>query len=232
MKSSACVYLPVETPTSDFYGGHRPGNNLFADTLVAVDLKTGQRKWHFQLVHHSVWNMDIAAAPILDRHHRRRHDRSKRCRSMGKQAMMYVFDRAHRSAGVADRRAARPARRRARREVLADAADSRRSRRAYDHQGVTEDALIDFTPELRAEALRTMAKYKIGPIFTPPVRQQGRRADRHRSDRRAAPTGPAAPSIPETHDRLHVPHSTRFPVGLMPPPMRSSRTSATWWGTR
>src|SRR5262245_12336715 len=59
------VYLPVETPTSDYYGGHRPGNNLFAETLVCVDLKTGQRKWHFQLVHHPLWNYDMSSAPIL-----------------------------------------------------------------------------------------------------------------------------------------------------------------------
>src|SRR6267143_1580232 len=59
------VYLPVETPTSDFYGGHRPGNNLFAESLVCVDLKTGQRKWHFQLVHHPIWDMDISSPPIL-----------------------------------------------------------------------------------------------------------------------------------------------------------------------
>src|SRR5438552_12960787 len=59
------VYLPVETPTSDFYGGHRPGNNLFAESLVCVDLRTGQRKWHFQLVHHPSWNYDMASAPIL-----------------------------------------------------------------------------------------------------------------------------------------------------------------------
>src|SRR5437667_7336313 len=52
------VYLPIETPTSDFYGGHRPGNNLFAETLVAVDLRTGQRKWHFQFIHHPLWNFD------------------------------------------------------------------------------------------------------------------------------------------------------------------------------
>jgi quinoprotein glucose dehydrogenase len=56
------VYLPVETPTSDFYGGHRPGNNLFAESLVCVDLKTGQRKWHFQLVHHPLWNYDMSSA--------------------------------------------------------------------------------------------------------------------------------------------------------------------------
>jgi quinoprotein glucose dehydrogenase len=59
------VYLPVETPTSDYYGGHRPGNNLFAESLVCVDLKTGQRKWHFQLVHHPLWNYDMSSAPIL-----------------------------------------------------------------------------------------------------------------------------------------------------------------------
>jgi quinoprotein glucose dehydrogenase len=59
------VYLPVETPTSDYYGGQRPGNNLFAETLVCVDLKTGQRKWHFQLSHHPIWDYDISSAPML-----------------------------------------------------------------------------------------------------------------------------------------------------------------------
>src|SRR6185295_11147749 len=59
------VYLPVETPTSDYYGGHRPGNNLFAESLVAVDLKTGVRKWHFQFVHHPLWNLDISSTPLL-----------------------------------------------------------------------------------------------------------------------------------------------------------------------
>jgi quinoprotein glucose dehydrogenase len=59
------AYLPVETPSSDFYGGLRPGNNLFAESIVAIDYKTGRRKWHYQLVHHPIWNMDIAAAPIL-----------------------------------------------------------------------------------------------------------------------------------------------------------------------
>ncbi len=59
------VYLPVETPTSDYYGGHRPGDNLFGESLVAVDLKTGQRKWHFQFVHHPIWNFDMSSTPIL-----------------------------------------------------------------------------------------------------------------------------------------------------------------------
>jgi len=66
------VYLPVESPTSDFYGGHRPGNNLFGESLVCADLKTGERKWHFQLVHHPLWDMDISSAPISCGHYRRR----------------------------------------------------------------------------------------------------------------------------------------------------------------
>src|SRR5690242_13982591 len=86
------AYLPVETPSSDFYGGHRPGNNLFADSLVCVDLKTGQRKWHYQLVHHSIWNMDVAAAPVLA-------DVTVNGRPVkavlesSKQAFLYAFDR-------------------------------------------------------------------------------------------------------------------------------------------
>ena len=66
------AYLPVETPSSDFYGGLRPGNNLFAESLVAIDYKTGRRKWHFQLVHHPIWNMDIADGADAGRSHRRR----------------------------------------------------------------------------------------------------------------------------------------------------------------
>src|SRR5213594_1079736 len=86
------VYLPVETPTSDFYGGHRPGKNLFAESLVCVDLKTGQRKWHFQFVHHPIWNFDMSSAPIIadvtvDGRPR------KVVASPSKQGWLYVFDR-------------------------------------------------------------------------------------------------------------------------------------------
>src|SRR5881296_3477979 len=86
------VYLPVATTTSDFYGGHRPGNNLFAESLVCVDLKTGQRKWHFQLVHHPIWNYDMSSAAILA-------DITANGRAIkavavpGKQGILYVFDR-------------------------------------------------------------------------------------------------------------------------------------------
>ena len=86
------VYLPVETPTSDFYGGHRPGDNLFGESLVAVSLETGERLWHFQLVHHPIWNFDNSSAPILaditvD------GQEIKAVALPSKQAFLYVFDR-------------------------------------------------------------------------------------------------------------------------------------------
>src|SRR2546428_664056 len=86
------VYLPVETPTSDYFGGNRPGNNLFAESLVAVDLKTGQRKWHFQLVHHPIWDHDISSAPLLID---ARIDGTPRklVAQPTKQGWLYVFDR-------------------------------------------------------------------------------------------------------------------------------------------
>src|SRR3974377_2312556 len=86
------AYLPVESPTGDDYGGHRPGNDLFGESLVCVDLKTGQRKWHFQLVHHPIWDYDISSAPILA-------DINVNGRTVRpviyptKQAFLFVFDR-------------------------------------------------------------------------------------------------------------------------------------------
>ena len=117
------AYLPVETPSSDFYGGLRPGNNLFAESIVAIDYKTGRRKWHFQLVHHPIWNMDIAAAPMLV-------DLTidgqpvKAVAAMGKQAMLYLFNRVDRRTDLSDRGAAGAAVGRAGRKDVADAAVS------------------------------------------------------------------------------------------------------------
>src|SRR5581483_985517 len=86
------VYLPVESPTSDFYGGHRPGNNLFGESLVCVDLKTGKRKWHFQVVHHPIWDYDLSSAPILaDINVNGRAIRAVALPT--KEAFLYVFDR-------------------------------------------------------------------------------------------------------------------------------------------
>ena len=100
------VYLPVESPTSDYYGGKRPGNNLFGESLVCVDLKTGKRKWHFQFVHHPIWDYDISSAPLLARHHRRRQGHQGG--GSAQQADLPLRVRpCHRRAGVADRGDAR-----------------------------------------------------------------------------------------------------------------------------
>ncbi len=209
------VYLPVETPTSDFYGGHRPGNNLFAESLVAVDLKTGKRRWHFQLVHHPVWNMDISTAPILE-------DivvdgnPIKAVSIMGKQAMVYVFDRTN----------GRPVWPIEERPVpLGDTPGETYSPTQpfptrpppYDHQGVTPDGLIDFTPALREEALKLMSLYKMGPVFTPPVvsRKEGPFASFRSS---GGTNWPGGAFDPETQT-LYVPSYTSLvPVALLPSP--------------
>ena len=91
-RSSASVYLPVESPTSDYYGAKRPGNNLYGESLVCVDLATGKRKWHFQFVHHPIWDHDMSSAPLIadvtiD-------GRARKVVAVpSKQAWLYVFDR-------------------------------------------------------------------------------------------------------------------------------------------
>jgi quinoprotein glucose dehydrogenase len=161
------VYLPVELPTGDYFGAHRPGNGLFGESLVAVDLKTGQRKWHYQLVHHGIWDMDIPCAPILT-------DividgrTVKAVAQPTKQAFLYVFNR---ETGqpiwpIEERPVEKgevPG------EWYAPTQPFPTKPPAYERTGVSVDDLIDFTPELRAEAVNLASKYKMGPMFTPPV---------------------------------------------------------------
>ena len=160
------AYLPTELPTHDYYGGFRPGNNLFSESIVAVDLRTGQRKWHYQLVHHGIWDMDIPAPPILA-------DITVNGRAIKalaqptKQAFLYVLDRAtgepvwpieERPVPKGDTP----------REWYSPTQPFPTKPPAYDGQGLAIDDLIDFTPELRAEAVKLVSRYRLGPIFTPP----------------------------------------------------------------
>ncbi|PYQ81484.1 MAG: quinoprotein glucose dehydrogenase, partial [Acidobacteria bacterium] len=161
------VFLPVELPTGDYYGGHRPGNGLFGESLVALDLKTGQRKWHFQLVHHGIWDMDIPCAPILaDITVNGRQ--IKAVAQPTKQGWLYVFDRTNGKPvwPIEERPVEKgtvPG------EWYSPTQPFVTRPPAYERQGVSVDDLIDFTPELRQEALKLASRYKLGPIFTPPV---------------------------------------------------------------
>jgi quinoprotein glucose dehydrogenase len=161
------VFLPVEMPTGDYYGGHRPGAGLFGESLVAVDLKTGKRKWHYQFIHHGIWDWDLPCAPIIadvtiDGRLR------KIVMQPTKQGWLYVFDRV----------TGEPIWPIEERAVEASNVPGEKSHPtqpfvtrppAYERQGVTIDDLIDFTPELRAEAVKLVSRFKMGPIFTPPV---------------------------------------------------------------
>ena len=152
------AYLPVETPTSDYYGGHRPGDNLFGESLVAVDLKTGQRKWHFQFVHHPLWNFDMTSAPLLadvtvDGRPR------KIVAVPSKQAWLYVFDRVTGEPiwPIAEKPVPRgnvPG------ESYAPTQPHPPDKLRYARNVFNvPDDLVDFTPQLRAEAVERAKKY-------------------------------------------------------------------------
>jgi len=161
------AFIPVELPTGDYYGGHRPGNGLFGETVLAVDLKTGQRKWHYQLVHHGIWDMDIPCAPMLV-------DITVNGRTVKavaqptKQAFLYVLDRVTgKPIWPIDERPVEqstvPG------EKTSPTQPFPTKPPAYDLQGFTTDDVVDFTPELKAEALKIVSKYHLGPVFTPAV---------------------------------------------------------------
>ncbi len=161
------VYLPVEMPTGDYYGGHRPGNGLYGESLVAVDLQTGKRKWHFQFIHHGIWDWDIPCAPILA-------DITvdgkliKAVAQPTKQGWVYVFDRiTGRPVWPIEERPVEKGD--VPREWYSPTQPFVTKPPPFERQGVSIDDLIDFTPELRAEAVKLVTRFKIGPIFTPPV---------------------------------------------------------------
>src|SRR3954447_708809 len=163
------AYLPVETPSSDYYGGHRPGNNLFAESLVAVDLKTGQRKWHFQFVHHPLWNFDNCCAPLLG-------DITVNGKAIkavavpSKQAYLYVFDRATgQPVWPIEERPVPQSDVPGEKTSPTQPFPTKPPPYARNYLNAPDD-VIDFTPELRAQALEVLKRYKVGSSpFTPPI---------------------------------------------------------------
>ena len=160
------IYLPLTSPTSDMYGGHRLGNNLFSDSLVCLKAETGERVWHFQLVHHDLWDYDLPAAPILA-DIRVNGKPIKAVVQVTKQGFAFVFDRVTGQPvwPIEERpvpQSATPGERTAPTQPF----PTKPAR--FERQGVSVDDLIDFTPELRREAIDITKRYVVGPLFTPP----------------------------------------------------------------
>ena len=160
------VYMPISSATNDMYGGHRIGDNLFSQSLVAVNAETGERVWHYQTVHHGLWDYDPPAAPILmDIEVEGRE--IKAVAQLTKQAFVFVFDRETGEPvwDIEERpvpQSAVPG------EMTAATQPFPTKPAPFDLQGSSEENLIDFTPELRAQALEITKNYVTGPLFTPP----------------------------------------------------------------
>ena len=160
-------YLPTGTPTNDWYGGHRLGNNLFAESLLCLDAKTGKRIWHFQSVHHGVWDYDFPAAPILANI----TVGGRRIRAvvqLTKTGFTWVFDRVTGKPVWPIEERPVPASK-VPGERLSPTQPFPTKPAPFELQGSTEDNLINFTPELREEAKKILAQYDHGPIFEPPT---------------------------------------------------------------
>jgi quinoprotein glucose dehydrogenase len=160
------VYLSTEAPTNDVYGGHRHGNNLFSDSIVALNAKTGKRVWHQQLIHHDVWDYDMPAHPILiDVNVSGRP--VKAIVQWGKNGIAYVFDRTNGNPlwGMEERpvpASTVPG------EKLAATQPFPLKPAPFERLGLTENDLIDYTPQLRAEALKALEGYQWGKPYQPP----------------------------------------------------------------
>jgi len=160
------VYLPLSTPSNDWYGGARKGDNLFAESIVCLDARTGARKWHIQTVHHGLWDYDIPAPPVLGTVsvNGRRTDIVAVPTKMG---FLFVFDRVR----------GKPIWPIVERPVPASDVENERAAKTqpyptrpapFAQQGFTAADVIDLTPELRQRALSAIAGYRTGPLFTPP----------------------------------------------------------------
>jgi quinoprotein glucose dehydrogenase len=213
------IYLPLTSPTNDYYGGHRPGGNLFAESLVCLDAKTGRRIWHFQAVHHGLWDYDFPAAPnLVDITVDGRP--IKAVAIVSKQAFTYVFDRVtgepvwpivEQPVPTGDVPG----------EWYAPTQPFPTKPEPFDLQGVSIDDLIDFTPELRQEAIEIVSHYVYGPLFTPPTLIDDRPGGTKGTVQMPGTSGGAnwagAAVDPET-GILYIPsHHSQVVVGLVEP---------------
>jgi quinoprotein glucose dehydrogenase len=211
------AYLPVELPTGDYYGGHRPGDGLFGESIVAVDLKTGQRKWHYQLVHHGIWDWDIPCAPMLVDFNLNGRV-VKALAQPTKQSILYVVDRATGKPiwPIEERPVPQgdvPG------EKYSPTQPIPTKPPAYGRTGTSVDELIDFTPELRAEAIKVASRYKMGPLFTPPVvsKVEGPLGTLVFGCCQGGTGWPGGSYDPQTHMLYTATWANVSPLGLLPP---------------
>jgi quinoprotein glucose dehydrogenase len=163
------LYLPVSTPSNDFYGGRRPGANLFAESLVCLDAATGVRKWHFQIIHHGLWDYDNPSPPNLVTI-RAGGKTIDAVVQLTKQGFAYTFDRVTgKPVWPIEERPVPPS------DVEGEHAWPTQpfpsKPPAFTELGVTLDDAFDLTPELKAAAQAEMKKFRLGPVFTPPSAQ-------------------------------------------------------------
>jgi quinoprotein glucose dehydrogenase len=221
------VYLPVESPTGDYYGGHRPGNNLYGESIVCLDLKTGAKRWHYQIVHHPIWDFDLASAPILA-------DITVDARAIKavavptKQGILYVFDRVTGKPvwPIEEKPVEKgdvPG------EWYSPTQPIPTKPAAYAKNGVSLDDLVDFTPDLKAQAVAIASKYKLGPVFTPPVasKADGPIGTLSRGPTNGGSNWNGGAFDPETHT-VYVAASNAAPsvLGLVQPP--ADRSDMKW----
>jgi quinoprotein glucose dehydrogenase len=187
------VYVPTNPPTIDYYGGHRPGDGLFGTSLIALDVRTGERAWHFQMVHHDVWNYDIPTAPIL-------LDVNTYqgvvpiVAQVTKQGYVYTFNRATgEPIWPIDERPAPastvPG------EQLSSTQPVPTKPAPFDYVGSSEELLADFTPEIFQQSLLAVSEFKMGSVFNPPMIRNGEpgiRASLHCPNRATNITHPPA----------------------------------------
>ncbi len=206
------LYLPTGTATSDYYGGHRLGDNLFAESLVALDIETGERMWHFQAVHHGVWDYDFPAAPTLI-------DITvdgrpvKAVAQVSKQGFTYVFDRVTGDPvwPIEERPVATDTDLEG--DVLSPTQPFPTKPPPFEYQGVSIDDLVDFTPEIRAMAVEAVKNFRLGPLFTPPMLsvEGGLQGTIQRPHIAGGASWTGAAADPDT-GLLYVPSSNRFSV--------------------
>jgi glucose dehydrogenase len=157
------VYIPTNGVTIDYYGGHHPGDNLYGTSLISLDARTGERVWHFQMVHHDIWNFDTPTAPIL-------LDTSNGpiVAQATKQGHVYVFDRESGEPVWPIEEVPMPAST-VPGELLSLTQPIPTKPLPFEYTGSSEELLVDFTPELKRQALEAVAEFNMGTLFNPPI---------------------------------------------------------------